>query len=102
MKPTPTPDWTAWSLQFTAGLVAGAISGAVATHESGLAGGKFPMIAGLALAGAGLASWFGDRIWLDQSQRVLPPEEMDHTPATRVASIASLILGCIVALLSFA
>lgn len=85
-------DWFSWSLQFVVGLVAGALFSAlfmrggrrsiplVAQEEC------LPFMLGAALVGAALASRFGDRLWLGDSYRIIPPDEPRHSAASRKTS----------------
>jgi hypothetical protein len=55
-------------------------------------------IAGTALVGAALASLYGDRLWLSESYRVIPPDGVHHNNTSRTVSIAVGILGGILIL----
>lgn len=50
------------------------------------------------LAGAGLitgsvASYMGDRLWIGDNYRVIPPESPEQTPASVIASLAVGLAG---------
>lgn len=91
-------DWIAWSLQLVAGFVAGAFCSVF--FIGGPRG--IPLIApgsilifvmGAALVGAAFASHYGDRLWMGSLYRVIPPEEPQHSAATRRASFAVGYIG---------
>ncbi len=95
-------DWFSWSLQFIAGLVVGAVVSLMFLGEhsrSGRGAGLVEwrnapiFIAGAALIGAALASFYGDRLWLGDSYRVIPPDDIAHTDLSRIASIVVGVLG---------
>lgn len=100
----PTADWLAWSLQFFAGLVGGALFGFVIVTRRGIGQWLAPdqvstFLCGIALLGAGLASYYGDRFWYGSSAyRVSTIEDLKHNAATRIGSIATGILGMIIIL----
>ena len=56
-------------------------------------------ILGAALIGAGLASFFGDRLWIGLSYRIIPPDGVRHSELSRAASIATGTVGGLVLLL---
>src|SRR4051794_38298407 len=94
-RPLPMPkgaDWLAWSMQFVAGLVVGSFVGLL-FHPGGahsiplLKSETWPeFMLGVALLGAGLGSYYGDVMWIGSSYRVVPPDEMQHSVASRRAS----------------
>ncbi|CAN5870744.1 hypothetical protein BH11VER1_BH11VER1_35890 [soil metagenome] len=94
-------DWLAWSLQFIAGLVIGALLGCAIISKSRRFGGGWwlasehvsTFIWGAALVGAGLASFYGDRLWLGSSYRVIPPDGIEHSYTSRIVSIVTGALG---------
>jgi hypothetical protein len=105
-------DWLAWSMQFLAGLGFGAligicmISGRLKLLGSGwwdspMVGAMF--IIGASLTTAGLASFFGDRLWLGSSYRpYISGESLRHSDSSRRASILSGTLGVLVMAVAFA
>ena len=93
-------DWLAWSLQFIAGFFVGAlIALAILSKAARHAGFNMtqdtvvPFILGPAFIGAGLASYYGDRLWIGDSYRIIPPDEIRQSDISRVVSIAAGILG---------
>ena len=99
-------DWFAWVFQFVAGLLVGAFIGAVIISRRRRHGGGWwiapdlvlPFIVGAALIGGGLASFYGDRLWIGSSYRVIPPDGVDHSRASHIASISSGVIGCFIVL----
>jgi hypothetical protein len=88
-------DWLAWSLQFIAGFLVGAVIAFGVVRDSKLGGGE---IGGVALGGgllvAAFASHYGDRLWLgEDSYRVVPPGEFPQSRVSLFASIASGVFG---------
>lgn len=96
-------DWLAWSLHFVVGLAVGAFIGVAIVSRrrrfgSGcwLAPEQAPFfICGAALLGAGLASLYGDRLWLGSSFRVIPPTDIQHSNTSRILSIVMVFAGSI-------
>lgn len=96
-------NWLNWSLQFLAGLLVGGFIGyAIVSKRRRFGGGWWlapecvsMFLWGAALLGAGLASFYGERLWWGSLYRVIPPDEMEHSRSSRVASIATGALGCI-------
>jgi hypothetical protein len=99
-------DWFAWSLQFIVGLVIGAFIGvATIARRRTLGGGWWlasdqvsTFIWGAALIGAGLASFYGDRLWLGSSFRVIPPDGIKHSDTSSMVSILTGLLGVVLVL----
>lgn len=99
-------DWLAWFLQFIVGLAVGALVGLVMISRRRRYGGGFwldpeqvsTFIFGAALICAGLASYYGDRLWLGSSYRVIPPDGIRHSDTSRILSIIMGLLGGILVL----
>jgi hypothetical protein len=96
-------DWLAWVLQFILGLIVGCVLGAVLIsrrrHGFWMTSEAIPAyLLGAALLGAALASYYGDRLWLGSSYRVIPPDEIRHSAKSRTASISVGGLGGILVL----
>jgi hypothetical protein len=51
------------------------------------------LLLGAALIGAGLASFFGDRLWIGNSYRVIPPDDFEQSETSRDVSIVIGTLG---------
>lgn len=92
-------DWLAWSLQFVVGLAVGAILGLYITWRGWRFGTSTPsqhflmLVAGAAFVGAGLASYYGDRLWFGSSYRVISPDEIPHSTTSKVLSITTGVVG---------
>jgi hypothetical protein len=92
-------DWFAWSLQFIFGLIVGVclgfgVIGKRRRSDGWLNSEQIPIfILGAALIGAGLASFYGDRLWLGSSYHVIPPDGIEHNDKSRIASIITGALG---------
>ncbi len=98
-------EWIGWALHYLLGLIAGGGLGVGLIYgrrpgfhsvlNSGLISQEvaFPFILGASLLGAGLGAWFGDRLWLSESYRIIAPEGPAHTSITKVASLASMVIG---------
>lgn len=91
-------DWLAWTLQFLLGLVAGVIVGAGIILRSRVgfsmqAGILAAYLCGAALIGGALASYYGDRLWLGHSTRIIAPNSLRQSSTSRVASMATGAAG---------
>lgn len=96
-------DWVAWSMQFIAGIVVGSVLGiSMISGRRGLLGRGWwdsPVIGtmfvvGASLTTAGLASFYGDSLWLGSShQSYITGESPRHSPWSRRVSIISGTLG---------
>ena len=101
-------DWLGWSMQFVAGLVVGSIVGAL-LYPGGvlrihlLSREAWPeFMLGIMLFGAGLASHYGDVLWIGGGYRVVPPDEMQHSIVSRRISFFVGACGAIRMLMAFA
>lgn len=101
-------DWFAWILQFIVGFGAGALFSVLF-----LRGGRrsipiitraaAPMFAlGMGLVGASLASYAGDRLWIGDNYRIIPPDEPRHSPASLGASFGAGVVGSLLVLVALA
>ncbi len=52
-------------------------------------------ITGCALLGAGIASRWGDRFWIGDDYRVIPPDGVDHDRITKALSYSSMTAGIV-------
>lgn len=94
----PQADWMSWVLHYIFGLVVGAgmaFGGGMRWNRfssSTLDGDQLLIVLGSAFIGGGLASQFGDRFWSD-SYRCIPPDEITHSQASKIASVFSWLVG---------
>ena len=92
-------DWLAWFMQLVVGAVAGSIFGSfiIPRGRRGgywLAPDQMPaFLWGAALFGAGMASFYGDRLWVGLTYRVIPPNEMEHSRLNRFLSLTAVAAG---------
>ncbi len=93
-------DWFAWVLQYAVGFVVGGFIAFAITHKgfqlrsNGLITEYvFTFIGGTALIWAAMASYYGDRLWLASSHRVIPPDDIPSSNTSRVLSIITGSLG---------
>lgn len=98
MEKNRQADWLAWSLQYLAGLIVGAVIGVASTgrrHNLSLLAPDllFPAMGGAALIGAGLASLLGDRLWIGSSYKFIPPDAPRHSLLSRMLSFLSMRAG---------
>jgi hypothetical protein len=94
----PSADWLAWTLQFLLGLVVGAIVGIGIILRIGLgysmqSGILTTYVCGAALVGGALASYYGDRLWLGHSSRIIAPNTVRNSSASRATSMAAGAAG---------
>ncbi len=97
-------DWLGWSLQFIVGLVVGTVAGLMIllrinrhVGDLHLSVANFGMIlCGTGLVGGGIASIYGDRLWLGWSCRVIPLDDISQSTASLKASYAACTLGCVI------
>ena len=101
MKP-PKADWMAWIFQFIAGSAVGLLLGFVVIHRGrhrfgyGVSGywlgsnDVMPFLVGAAFLGGALASYYGDRLWMED--RVIPN---DSVPQSYNSFACSVTLGCV-------
>ena len=88
-------DWTAWCLQFVFGFVFG-----VSISVLSLRHGRLPsdihmreVLLGAGLIGAAIASRYGDRFWIGDNYRLIPPDEPQTNRLSRVISLFAGIIG---------
>lgn len=90
-------DWFAWVLQFVFGLIVGAFIGySIASNKNrqGLLPDQTTSFTwGVALLFAGLASHYGDRLWLFSSQHIVPTDGVANNRTSLIVSILSAALG---------
>lgn len=101
-------DWFAWILQFILGLVVGALFGFALLYlkfgrRRGVESPVFKIapdqvstfVWGVALIIAGLASLFGDRLWLGSSYNEMLSDDTKHSRVSRIISIVTIVSGSI-------
>ena len=99
-------DWLAWSLQFIAGFVVGAMLALYIPRRSWYIPSRAAsahillLVLGAALIGAGLASYFGDRLWFGSSYRVIPPDDIPRNSTSKALSALTGAVGGILILLA--
>ena len=91
-------DWLSFALHFIFGMVVGLFVGLIAisrrrqsiwlTEELIL-----PYLIGASLIGAGLSAKMGDRLWVGDNYRIIPPSGPIHSRASYFSAISTLILG---------
>ena len=93
----PKADWLAWTLQFIVGSVIGALIGYVTVCPRRYSGISLlarqdihPFTLGAAFLGGALASYYGDRLWLED--RVIPN---DSVPQSYNSLACSVTLGAV-------
>lgn len=97
MKP-PKADWMAWIFQFMAGSVVGALMGYVTACPRRYSGISllarqdiFPFTLGAALLGGALASYYGDRLWMED--RVIPNDPVKQSQFSFSSSMTTGFVG---------
>jgi hypothetical protein len=92
-------NWLAWTLHFIAGFVAAGFVALVLTRGGWQTYRGMPLnqllllVVGAALAGPGLATYYGDRLWNGLSYNVIPPDEVQQSRLSRFLSCAVGALG---------
>jgi hypothetical protein len=105
MARKPQADWMAWVMHGIVGLMVGGLIGFWVGYRSRMwlhDDVIWPLPLGTALIGPGLGSRYGDRLWLVDSYRVIPPNEPVQSPWSAWISWWLIASGCatvIVALL---
>ena len=95
-------DWLAWVLQLIVGFVVGAI---VALYCIARFGSRGPwehaahLVIGAGFFGGGLASLYGDQLWIGSSYRVIPPDDIRHSQISKLLSIVISVIGGVFILL---
>ena len=101
---SPQADWIAWILHFIVGAFVGGMIGlSIISRGNRSIGGELldhhlilPFIAATALMGAGLASFMGDKLWIGDNFRCIPPDGIPQSSASTMMSYAIGVLGCLV------
>jgi hypothetical protein len=95
-------DWIAWVLHFVVGAAVAVVIGAGIFFRRNRLHGTQPLISedfwapyliGAALVGGGVASLLGDKLWIGLNYRMIPPDGVQHSLASKVISLACLVVG---------
>jgi hypothetical protein len=90
-------DWVTWALQAVVGLLVGLVVGVVVAHpRTGpwlRPGCLAQFVWGVGLAVAGLASIYGDQMWIGFDYRIFPPERVSSGKGGKLMSVVGLIVG---------
>jgi hypothetical protein len=93
-----TGNWLGWILQFILGFIVGVFFGWIIINRRRM--GPWMMLEAIPwfLVGAGLitgsvASYMGDRLWIGDNYRVIPPDSPEQTAASVITSIAIGLAG---------
>ena len=99
MQDTPEKaDWISFVLHFVFGLFVGCVVGLITIsrrrngiwlHEELI----LPYLAGTSLFCAGLGAKYGDRLWIGNNYRIIPPDSAKHNWSSIFFSIVSIICG---------
>jgi hypothetical protein len=94
----PHADWTAWILQFILGTAVGAVGGffLLARLRRNFQLETEPQlffVTGSALITGALATLYGDRFWMGDSHRVIPPDEMARSRKSKLVSGLVMLVG---------
>jgi hypothetical protein len=98
-------DWLAFTLHFIFGLVVGFFGGfyLITRNASRINLAEafiIPFLFGASLIGAGLATKLGDRLWIGDNYRIIPPDAPRHSRVSHYSSILALVLGSVMVGLS--
>lgn len=101
-------DWVAWTLQFIVGAFVGMVVGILPFSKNRRGGPLLTIdshillifLLGTSLIGAGLASLKGDRLWIGQNYRCIPPDAPKQTRASVTASYVTGISGSLLVVVS--
>lgn len=93
-------DLTAWTLHLLFGMFVGAILACLILfrrcHGSWLTEDYIVyFICGLSLVIGGIGSYFGDRLWIGDRYRVIPPDEPSRSSLTMIASCTFTVVGMV-------
>lgn len=92
-------DWIAWCLQFVFGFIVGRLFVAFIGLSSGwlqlLAEEKQAQVClGSGLVAAGLATRYGDRLWMNNAFKLIPPDKPQSNRLSRTMSLLTGLAGC--------
>ncbi len=93
-------NWLAWALQFAFGAIVGLVLGFGALHRRYAAvwldREQVPgFLFGFSLLLAGLASLYGDQLWMGESYRIIPPDGVEHSRTSRWISQITIFAGTV-------
>ena len=85
-------DWFSWVLQFILGFVVGAFGTLALIFDEDRATINPPawtplITLGIALIGGSVTSYCGDKLWIGDSYRLIPPDEPKHNNLSRTCSV---------------
>jgi hypothetical protein len=91
-------DWLSFALHFIFGLVVGFFVGLAAISRRGQSfciTEEFilPYLIGASLIGAGLGAKMGDRLWVGDHYRIIPPSGPSHSRVSYYSAISTLVFG---------
>ena len=91
-------NWLGWIMQFIPGCMAGAYVGFLLVYRRRVGPWMIPeaipwFLLGASLVGGALASHLGDKLWIGDNYKVIPPESPNHTAASVICSIAVGLAG---------
>ena len=92
-------DWIAWCLQFVFGFAFGVGMGLLSLRHGRLHSGlpsdmhMRGLLLGAGLIGAAIASRYGDRFWIGDNYRAIPPDEPQTNRLSRAISLFAGIVG---------
>ena len=80
----PQADWLGWTMQGVFGFLVGVAVGCYFLFRGragfGLHSGlMIPCLIGTGLIGAGLGARYGDRLWMGDNYRIIPPDEPEQS-----------------------
>jgi hypothetical protein len=98
-------DWMSFVLHFVFGLFVGCFVGFITIGRRGHGIWLqeeliLPYLSGTSLLCAGLGAKFGDRLWMANHYRVIPPDSAKHDSRSRSLSMVSTVLGAGLAVFS--
>ena len=98
-------DWLSFVLHFIFGLFVGCALGllTICRRRHGIWLQEelvLPYLSGTSLIFAGLGAKLGDRLWLGNSYRVIPPDAPNHDRFSFCLSILSIVFGAALAAIS--
>ena len=98
-------DWISFVLHFVFGLFVGCLVGfiTISRRRHGIWLQEeliLPYLSGTSLFCAGLGAKLGDRLWIGDNYRVIPPDSAKHNRRSILASMISIVCGAGLAVVS--